>query len=300
MKQLSISLFFLASLLILVFQQSEVYTNATQPNTGLTGAPGEGTCATVGCHNTTTTEVSPTQKFIELQEFGGSSLSSGYSGNEGSTLNLQLGFNQTLASAARYGFSMTVLFEDGTPAGTLAKGNGANGDRESLSTANGKQYIGHKSADSNPNWLFQYTLPSSITQDIIFYIAANGADGDGIADSDGSDKIYLAEYRLSSGDFGVNEGPVSVQNISNITNINVFPNPVQSSLNLSFNLDKGGYTKAEIIDIKGSSVNTLFTENLNPGNYNRQFTLNQNLNSGIYLVRIQMEGKTYFQKIMVQ
>ena len=299
MKQLSISLFFVVSLMILIFQQTDVYTNISQAPASVTGAPGEGTCATTsGCHfGATEIDVTSTNQRIQLSEFNnGTTLDNGYTGNEGATVNLTVSFNQNLGqNYSVYGFSMTAFFEDGTPAGTFSSNQG----NVNISNFSGKSYAGHKNATSTATWLVSYELPASISQDIIFYIAGNGGNNNGAADP--GDDIYLAQYKLSATDFGLNEDPVnSIVNISDISNINVYPNPVESNLNLSFNLDKGGYAKAEIIDTKGSTVSTLLQENLNPGNFNRQFNIGSNLSEGIYLVRIQMNGSDYFQKILVQ
>ncbi|MEX2589448.1 MAG: T9SS type A sorting domain-containing protein, partial [Chitinophagales bacterium] len=110
-----------------------------------------------------------------------------------------------------------------------------------------------------------------------------------------------AQYRLSENSFGINDPASSIAiNAADVSEINIFPNPVQSELNLQFNLNKGGRTSADIIDLKGATVSRLFETDMAPGTYNQQFNIGESLNSGIYLVRIQVEEDTYYQKIMVQ
>lgn len=301
MKQLSITLFFLASLFILVFQQTDVYTHALKPDPGLTGAPGESTCATAGCHSSTPKNVTANFAPVTLDGFGATNLSTGYSGKEGDILNLniKIGNSFITASNPRNGFSITALFEgDNKNVGTFSTNQNQN---VSIDSKNGRSYAGHEVATGKQSWLVKFELPQTINKDIIFYIAANASNGDGQPTD--SDQIYLAQYRLSANGFGVNDGsqtPVGIQNIADVSNVNIFPNPVENEMNLQFKLNKGGHTRADIVDLKGATVANLFQENLNPGDFARKFTLNQNLNSGIYLVKIQMEGKTYFQKIMLQ
>lgn len=187
-----------------------VFTNISQPNTGHTGAPGEQTCATSGCHQSATIPVTFQNPKIQMPGPFAGNFVNGYLGNEGDTFNLQLAFSQIFPTYNIYGFSMTALYENGTPAGVFYKGLGSNGVRESLSTSGGRQYLGHKDADSNPSWLFKYELPAApITQDIIFYIAANGGNDNGQADA--GDDIYVAKYRLSANDFKLDttSGPVA-------------------------------------------------------------------------------------------
>lgn len=300
MKNLSISLFFIVSVIILVLQQSDVRTESLAPPTGYTGAPGESTCGNSSCHNSTPTTVTSSFNKLQFTDFTQAPLP-GYSGNEGTTLNVSLKFNQnTGQNYSVYGFSMTALYADGTPAGTLLEGNGTNADKTSLSTVGGKDYIGHQNANSNSTWVFKYQLDQTINKDIIFYISGNGANGNGIADA--ADDIFLAQYRMGKNSTNLVDDPSSsiTINAADVSEINIFPNPVQSELNLQFNLNKGGRTRAEIVDLRGATVSRLFETNMSPGSYTQKFSINESLNSGIYLVRIQIEEATYYQKIMVQ
>jgi hypothetical protein len=70
-----------------------------------------------------------------------------------------------------------------------------------------------------------------------------------------------------------------------------FPNPFNSSTNISFSLNESGYTTLKVYDILGREIRTLIEENLE-GNYIYNYTFNfNNLVSGIYLLKLQQKDK---------
>lgn len=136
--------------------------NSGQAPIGRTGAPDESSCG--GCHS------------------GGS-----YSGE---TL-FQLGEQELSAyvpgetylityagdyGAPRYGFSVTVLDANNEPAGDFAI---INADNTALGNAgNGRQYVGHRNASANNEWMFEWTAPDDDIGPVTFYHVINAANGD--------------------------------------------------------------------------------------------------------------------------
>lgn len=96
---------------------------------------------------------------------------------------------------------------------------------------------------------------------------------------------------LLSGTTGINEVP----NI--VSSFNVFPNPANE--NISINIDLKGSTNVllDIIDVTGKQVAIVMNENQN-GTVTKQFNT-ENLQNGIYLFRLQVNGKIETQKISV-
>ncbi len=162
MKRSIIYFFLLAAIIFIALKPHGGDKNSGQAPVGRTGAPGEGSCA--NCHG------------------GGS-----FSGQ----VVFQLGEDNAQAyvpgetylitftgdyDAPRYGFSMTVLDGDNQPAGDFTI---INTDNTSFANpANGRQYVGHRNASANNEWIFEWTAPDEDIGPVTFYHVINAANGD--------------------------------------------------------------------------------------------------------------------------
>ncbi|CAN5184967.1 hypothetical protein BH09BAC1_BH09BAC1_22220 [soil metagenome] len=265
-----------------------LFTNIVQPPGGYTGAPGEQTCATAGCHAGT---LNTNSSVVNLT-------SSGLTNSIApSTLyNLVLNVAFVGNGSPRYGFSITAIDAAGNPRGTFAISNPSS---TSLQTgANNKQYVGHLNATSNPAFTFKWTSPADVSAPIFFYVAANHANADSTSNGD---VIHLRTFRANSSGLA----PFTVTGIQNIDalsdkSISVFPNPVSDRLNLSFNLAQGNDVKAAIFNLNGQLVKPLFEEALSSGTHDRSYNVAGELSTGIYLVKMTVDGADYFKKIVVE
>ncbi|MDX2001005.1 MAG: choice-of-anchor V domain-containing protein [Chitinophagales bacterium] len=171
----------LAIFLAFDFRQS-VHGSSSQPPIGYTGAPGQGTCNTSGCH--TGSSVVTNSSSITLS--ASPSLSNGYT--PGTTYAITV----TLASGNnRYGFSATVLNSSNNAIGTLARTNITN---TSLQTNSGIQYIGHLNANSNRTWSFNWTAPASGSGIATFYVVGNFSNNN---TSSSGDVIHTNSFSFS-------------------------------------------------------------------------------------------------------
>lgn len=162
MKKSMIYFFLITAIFLIALKPHGGGKNSGQAPIGRTGAPGEGSCA--NCHG------------------GGS-----FSGQ----VVFQLGEEDVAAyvpgetylitfigdyNAPRYGFSVTVLDGSNQPAGSFAL---INADNTWLATpANGRQYVGHRNASANNEWMFEWTAPDEDIGPVTFYHAINAANGD--------------------------------------------------------------------------------------------------------------------------
>lgn len=91
---------------------------------------------------------------------------------------------------------------------------------------------------------------------------------------------------------------VSVEEISAIANVNVYPNPVNETANVVFNLTSNVDTNIEIVNILGEVV---YTENLGTLTNGQHTTVVdvQGLTNGIYFLNIISEGNIVSKKINV-
>lgn len=135
---------------------------------GYTGAPGEFTCATTGCH---TGGFFPASELIVIEP-------SKTLYEPGEKLTIKVRLAQSDAKRKRWGFQLTAIGEDGKRAGTLIPGDfttliekgGPTGER---------QYIEHHGDDastfrgqtSNIQWIFQWQAPNDYFMPVTFYAA---------------------------------------------------------------------------------------------------------------------------------
>ena len=98
---------------------------------------------------------------------------------------------------------------------------------------------------------------------------------------------YDCDY-VSNEDSSVN--PVSDNALSN------YPNPFNPNTTISFNIPKSGNVDLVIYNIKGQKVKTLTNEKYLKGEHsliwNGKNDSNQNVSSGVYFYKLNVDGKT--------
>ena len=180
-KNFTIYLLFFAAIIFISLKPHTGDKNSGQAPIGRTGAPGEGTCA--GCHSggSYTGQI--------LFEIGDEPITE-YTPGETYTIAFTSDFN-----APRFGFSVTALNANDEPAGDFTVLNDDNTSR--AVAVNNRQYIGHKNANDNNVWEFEWTAPATDVGNVTFYYVINAANGDG---GTGGDYIELGTTSLTPGD----------------------------------------------------------------------------------------------------
>lgn len=77
-----------------------------------------------------------------------------------------------------------------------------------------------------------------------------------------------------------------------------WPNPFNPVTNLNYSIEESGHVKLAIYDITGRQVSQLVNENQNAGEHHLTWQADQ-FASGIYFVRLQADGKTQRQKLLL-
>jgi uncharacterized protein (TIGR03437 family) len=184
MRLLKLSILCLFAVLTLVYGLTGRVARASSigPPASSTGAPGEQTCGTAGCHNGGGT--------------GGNLMLSGlppigYVPNEPYDLTVTL----AQAGRTRFGFQMTALDAQGRAAGIW---DNLEPSRIFIVSnrvgANQRQYPGHTQTGTIPNgsgqssWVLRWKAPAQNIGPITFYVVGNAANGDG---NTSGDSIYL-------------------------------------------------------------------------------------------------------------
>ena len=104
--------------------------------------------------------------------------------------------------------------------------------------------------------------------------------------------VYLDDINIyDPTTVGINEVNKEVLKFS------AFPNPVDEQLTISFNILHSTNVKAEIYDISGRKVQDLFDQQFTVGT-NRMEVSTSDWNSGVYFIRLQLEGETFIEKVI--
>lgn len=81
-------------------------------------------------------------------------------------------------------------------------------------------------------------------------------------------------------------------------NFNVYPNPVKSRSYIEFSLTQRGDIRIDVIDVMGRVVNEIAESMLDAGEY--RFELPAELATGVYTVRLMMDGQSATRRVVIQ
>lgn len=188
-KKLKLSLLFIWLIAFLGWQIRPAQAHQGGPATQLTGAPGEQTCGTAGCH----VGNDPNGATGALQLSG---LPASYRPNQEIDLTLTL----TQTNRARFGFQITVIDDQGRKAGELIVTDAARTQKGiGFVGGNQREYINHTFNGTLPNgpnqggWSLRWKAPAQSAGRVTFYAIGNAANGNGATSGD---FIYTTNQRL--------------------------------------------------------------------------------------------------------
>lgn len=214
---------------------------AADKNQGNTGAPGDAsvTCGASNCHGSNSISVSLE---ITVMDTDGSQVTE-YSADK--TYDIQVKVNHTGGNTpAAYGFQLVALTDDDNESTESFSSPAAN---VQLATANstGRLYAEHNNPSSSNTFNLKWTAPAAGQGSVTFYAAGNGVNGNGMSSGDGANNtsLTIGEEMTSS----------NINLITEKWNLNLYPNPVHSDMNLELDHEDGAYLMT-IIDVAGRSV----------------------------------------------
>ena len=91
----------------------------------------------------------------------------------------------------------------------------------------------------------------------------------------------------------------SIEEMNHKIDMNVFPSPNSGTFNIAFTLFDEEDVKISIINTVGKVVDVLTSVRLGPGKYDAQYPNNE-LNTGIYFIKIETSKLTSTQKVIIQ
>jgi len=241
---------------------------SSSPPDGRTGAPGELTCGTAGCHGSNSGN-------------GSLTLAGPDTYSPGDTLTLTVNLAQ--AGMSRWGFELTVLDDQNIATGDILITESA---RTQLSTTNNRQYLKHNAAgtdagtaDAAPGWTFKWASPSTGSGTATFYVAGNAANANS---SSSGDVIYTTQkqVKIATGIADDNTVPAGFHLAQN------YPNPFNPATTISYNIGTSAFVSLAIYDIRGQQVAQIVNSRQAAGEYSVLWDAGA-LSSGIYFARIQ-------------
>jgi hypothetical protein len=260
MKKKLLLLSFLAMSLVILQSSINGVTNSQQLDR--TNSPfTAGNCA--ACHSGGSFESNMTVELIDKadQKVGT------YIGGE--TYTIRYTINAT--GAAKYGIQSTILAADSTDAGTLT----AKSANTQTSILANKTYLDQKTASTSNVFEANWTAPSINKGDINIYTSGLAANGNSAATGD---KFISADpFVLKPTLIGINGPSLS---------LNIYPNPTFDKLTIE---SQSTAKFIEIYNIRGQLQ--LRINNSNAINTNT-------LNSGIYIIKVNMDNQVFQQKIL--
>jgi hypothetical protein len=84
-----------------------------------------------------------------------------------------------------------------------------------------------------------------------------------------------------------------------LNNVQVYPNPVTDQINLKYDLSRYSNVTIKIMDVLGNDIITLFSQRVDPGEKNFNYSLNSKLSRGFYFVRIVAGTESVIKRISV-
>jgi len=232
---------------------------------GRTGAPGETTCGTSGCHDVTPNTGSATINVTLNTD----------------QMTYRLGETHQIAIAidsaqveGRNGFEIVALDTLNNNVGAWILAGADKRERSS----DGRNYITHTTDGSaQAAWEIDWQAPETDVGAVTFYVAVNDANNNG---GRTGDDIYTTSLAVEAAIVS------SVKEISSLAGFNIYPNPVQEQLNLQLNLTTETYLTGTIHNVVGQSITELFQGPISAGTSLQTFTIPQNLTTGHYFLAL--------------
>jgi len=262
MKSLLTRLVFFSGCLIYL----TILSNTSGAPAGATGAPGEGTCARSGCHDSTSNFG---EANISLRLDNGATA---YVPGNMHTISVSIDNPQ---EANRNGFEIVALDAQNNNIGNW----NISGEYLRLRSANGRDYVTHSEDGSVLTaWNIGWQAPLSNVGRISFFVAVNDAN-DNLQRT--GDIIYTTSARFSA------EVTSAIKTISSIEDIAVFPNPIKTQINIKINLTTATNLSGTLVNSTGQSIVSLFHRNLPMGvsNLSTPFPIGSPI--GYYFLRLE-------------
>jgi Secretion system C-terminal sorting domain/Reeler domain len=232
-----------AAMCLVLFSSSSSYSDNPNGKAGVTGAPGEQTCAKSGCHDTytlnsgtgTVTIASPNLVNWEY--------------TPGTTYTISVTVAQSGINL--FGLCFEALQSNGDNAGTLHAGTGTQIKNLTVSGFSRHSITHNTNTGASANthtFTFTWDAPTTDIGDVTFYVAGMTCNGNG---NEAGDHVFTTSQVVTAAALGLNEMMDSKNSLS------VYPNPASNLLLCPTSNMPSTATDAYIVDMQGRTVMTV-------------------------------------------
>lgn len=192
----------------------------------------------------------------------------------------------TAMGSTRFGFEVSPQKLNGDLMGTMIIT-----ETSRTKLVGNDKYITYQSdgvdgVDSN-SWTFNWVAPQIGSGEVVFYGAFNSNPG-----HKGGDGTTLSTLKVKE------VGTTGISMLSSkVENLMIYPNPSNDVVKLNFDLKKSSEVTIDITDLNGKRLIPVLTGKHN-GNVTKEINI-AGLSQGIYLMRIEIDGRIATQKINV-
>ncbi|MBA3648889.1 MAG: T9SS type A sorting domain-containing protein [Chitinophagales bacterium] len=275
MKQLFTIVILLTSFIF--FTSNTLRVIKPYPPKATSGAPGENTC--IVCHSGTPLNGGP------------GSIDISYDGRNNKYV-LGKTYKITVTaidpSEIHYSFETTSLDASNNPAGKPSLIDPSN-TLIQTDARTGRVYVTDYDATPLNTWTFNWKAPSTNVGNVTFYL--DGVEANGDIKPQG-DHVYTNTWTLTP------KAVTKEEELAALSSLDIFPNPIQSTATLNYTLDEPSLVSIQILDLSGKNVKTIWNRNENEGTHQLNFN-REGLNSGAYMIQIQIGNNTEVKKIVI-
>jgi hypothetical protein len=242
---------------------------------GHTGSPGDGFVSCVKCHG---------GSHVTVDGWITSTIpASGYVPGEIYTIRA---VNRTIGHT-RFGFQVSPQNISGTLLGRIIVT-----DTVRTKLVGDGKYITYRAASvvgvDSMVWTFDWVAPADSVNEVVFYGAFN-SNHDG---HKGGDVTQLSQLKVFKQGFtGIAK--------NNLMQLQVYPNPANAFINISFNNTANQMVSVELYNLNGQLISELHNNTLFAGLQELALPLKK-VTKGIYLLKLTAGNATEMQKIVVQ
>lgn len=111
-------------------------------------------------------------------------------------------------------------------------------------------------------------------------------------ENNGGNNIYVDDINIT--------GVASINEIDNLSEIKVFPNPFRSNTNLNFKLNKRSEISISLLDLTGKEIQLILPkQELSEGDFYQYIINGDKLKSGTYFIRFIVNGQEQSQRVII-
>ncbi|MEM8598383.1 MAG: choice-of-anchor V domain-containing protein [Bacteroidota bacterium] len=232
-------LFVLVAALVLVLVQAprDAHSRSSGASAGVSGAPGDRTCASAGCHGSFELNSGTGSVAIEVP-------AEGYQPGVPYEFTVRVNNTTPGSPTPNQGFLVTVRDEAGEDVGEFEIVDAV---RTKFAAGGGTRYVTHTSAGITVDtWPVRWIAPDDAPTRVTFYAAGNAANGNGWLDGD---YIYTTAREVERRGVNAEEGVPDALVLDA-----VWPNPTRGAATLAFALAAPTEVAVTVVDGLGRTV----------------------------------------------